>query len=434
MRRLCGWRLPGPNTSKPPANTIRLSNRWSGRVRLRHTSRIAPAQAACLAKLGLIAWRQGKSETAEAHYGAALTLLAEDPAFQDESADAHYGLGLVYRQQGAYDAALVQFNIALAMVQAQNNRQAEAKLRIAIGHVQNNQHNLDAALTSYRAGLDLYRMTGDRAGLGAGLVSLAQGVSAAGDFEDANRLLAEALEIHQALGDLWWQTIDWNELAINAMLVGQLDEAGERLESGLSLSREIGDESGVAYALCNLGQVRRDQGRLDEAETLMGQGIELARKQADTALEANYLMDMALISQERHRYHEAIERAQSSIRIYAGLDLDQSNLTNLTTLALSSLRVDNQAAARQFADDAIARLVQTAPNASTFPQRAYWVCATVYRALGDVSLADKALREAQRSVQHQAGNLQSEALKRSFLENLPFNRQIVAEAARRLRS
>ena len=111
---------------------------------------------------------------------------------------------------------MAQFDIALEMVQAQNNRQAEAKLRIAIGHVENNQTQFGRRADPYRAGLDLYRMTGDRAGLGAGLVSLAQGVSAAGDLEDANRLLAEALEIHQALGDLWWQTIDWNELAINA--------------------------------------------------------------------------------------------------------------------------------------------------------------------------------------------------------------------------
>ncbi len=387
-------------------------------------------QARCLTRLGLIAWRQGKSEAAAAQYRGALELLAEEPIFQDESADVHYGLGLVHRQQGAYDAALAQFNIALEMVQAQNNRQAEAKLRIAIGHVENNQHNLDAALAAYRAGLDLYRMTGDRAGLGAGLVSLAQGVSAAGDFEDANRLLAEALEIHQALGDLWWQTIVWNELAINAGLVGQLDQAAQSLQVGLSLSTEIGDESGVAYALCNLGQIRRYQVRLDEAETLMNQGIDLARKQADTGLEANYLMEMALISQEQQRDEEAIAQAQSSLRIYAALDLDESNLTNLTTLALSSLRIGNQKDARQFADDALVGLEQSDLDASSFPQRAYWVCANVYRALDESSLADKCLSVAHRLVQTQAGRLQSETLKRSFLENLPFNRQIIAQTSR----
>ena len=38
--------------------------------------------AHCLAQLGLIAWKQGKSETAETHYRSALALLAEEAAFQ----------------------------------------------------------------------------------------------------------------------------------------------------------------------------------------------------------------------------------------------------------------------------------------------------------------------------------------------------------------
>ncbi len=386
------------------------------------------SHAHCLAQLGLIAWKQGDLDTAERYYRSVLAALPEDGEFRQEKADARYGLGLVYRQQGSYDAALAEFSLALATYRALENRQSEAKLRIAIGHVENRRNNLADALDSYREGLELYRMIGDRAGLGAGLVSLAQGISATGDLESANQLLAEAREIHQALGDLWWQTIDLNELAINAMLVGRLEEGGAHLQVGLSLSREIGDESGIAYALCNLGQIRRDQGLLEEAEALMVQGIALARHQADTVLEANYLMDMALISQARYRDQEAIERARASSRLYTELDLEGSNLTNLTTMALCSLRIGDDTDARRFTDEAVARL-QMDDGASTFPQREYLTCATVYRGLGHAELADECLRHAHRLVEQQAEKLQSEALRRSYLEKLPFNRQILDEVS-----
>ncbi len=387
------------------------------------------SHAHCLAQLGLIAWKQGDLDTAERFYRSVLGTLHEEGEFQAETADARYGLGLVYRQQGSYDAALAEFSIALATYQSLENRQSEAKLRIAIGHVENRRNNLDDALDSYREGLELYRMIGDRAGLGAGLVSLSQGISAAGDLESAVKLLAEALEIHQALGDLWWQTIDFNELAINAILVGRLEEGRTHLQAGLALSREIGDEAGIAYALCNLGQIRRDQGLLEEAESLMAQGIALARQQADSVLEANCLMDMALISQACHRNLEAIERAKSSSSLYTELGLEENNLTNLTTLALCSLRIGEDAEAHRFVDEALARL-QTDDGASTFPQREYLTCATVLRGLDRDELADECLHTAYRLVEQQADKLQSDALRRSYIENLPFNRQIIDEVSR----
>ena len=387
-------------------------------------------EARCLARLGLIAWRQGDFTSAEADYQSALDRLRAVEQAKGEEADSRYGLGLVYRQQGRYDHAQVQFEGALATYRSLGNRQNEAKALIAIGHVEHYRHNLDEAVNSYRSALDLYRSTGDRAGVGTSLLSLAQGMSTQGGYSESWHLLHEALEIYQATSDLWSEILVWNELGIVAMMTGQLPEARHALERGLQLSNMIGDESGIAYTLCNLGQVSRDLGELDAASSLLNQGLDLTRKQGDSHLQAICLLDLALVSMAQGSYADAAAQATDSLNLFDDIDLRENNVTNLTTLAMAAQHLGDDVGARDLIDEALALLQTTGGAGTTFPQREYLICAAVYRQLGETELADGCMQNAHVLVQEQANRISDLTMRQSFMQQLPFNQEILSAAKR----
>jgi len=58
-------------------------------------------------------------------------------------------------------------------------------------------------------------------------------------------------------------------------------------------------------------------------------------------------------------------------------------------------------------------------------QELWWAIYRTCRGLGDEKGARRALEQARRLVQEQAGRLQDPQLRRSFLENVPVNREIL---------
>lgn len=381
-------------------------------------------QARCLAQLGLIAWRQGDYETAERTYGDALARVEGQVQYRSVEAEVRYGLGLTYRQQGKYTSAQTQFEHDLALNRHLANRQNEARVLIALGHVELLRRSFMAALHYYQEALQIYQAIGDRAGVGTGLLSLAQGTRNMGDYGQAERLLLEAHSIHQAINNLWGETLIWNELGIVYLLVGDLEKAKHCLENSLNLSQDIKDESGEAYSLCNLGQVLRDQGELATAEMVLTRGLALAQNQGDIQLEAIYLSDLALVSLQANQLEETIQHATHSLEKFRSLNLLFSTSANLTVLALAHLKLGHKTQAYRYIQEALTILDGCNGVGPDFPHRDYWSCYQVLQALGQTALADHALKEAYRLLMQQAERISEPSMRRSYLEKVAFNRSI----------
>ncbi|CAN5755859.1 adenylate/guanylate cyclase domain-containing protein [soil metagenome] len=385
----------------------------------------APGQARCFSQLGMIAWRQGNYEEAGRAYAQALNALQTSEQFPEEEAEAHYGLGLVYRQQGRYDEAKVQFERDLVLNRQLANRQDEAKALNALGHVELLRRSYYKAISYYRESLAIRQAIGDRAGVGASLLSLAQGLGYLGDHSQAEPMLQEALKIYQVINSRWWETLIWNELGILYFMVGNLEKAQDCLNNGLSLSKEIGDEARQAYILCNLGQVLRDQNNLDSAEDILVKGLLIAQAQGDVNLEAIYLSDLAMVSIRAKRFAEAIERANRSLQKFTTLDLLLSTTTNLTTLATAHLALGDQSQALGYVHDALKILDECHGEGPDFPHRDYWACFQILQTTGEAALAQHALQAANDLVMVQAEKISDPAMRRSYLENISYNMEIV---------
>ncbi len=306
----------------------------------------AKQEAAALVRLGHIVWRRGDYTTATEHYHMALNILGNEPRYANEEADARYGLGLVYRQQGQYGQARAQFDRALAIYRRLGHRPNEAKTLIVIGHVEHYRHNLAAAMAAYQAALPLYRSTGDRAGIGYNLFSLAQGFGSLGDHGRSQEMLLNALHIYEVQHDIWYQSLIWNELGIVFMMVGNWTEAEEALHKGLEMSRQLDDKIGIAYRLCNLGQVLQSQGRLGEAVTVLEAGQQIAAEHNDTHLEALCLQELALTYLRMDKHQDALFLASKSSSRFERLSLAGSNIPNDTIQAAVHLNCGENTLAR----------------------------------------------------------------------------------------
>ncbi|MEZ4731340.1 MAG: tetratricopeptide repeat protein [Caldilineaceae bacterium] len=384
-------------------------------------SRDQEGQARCLARLGMIAWRQGEYEAAERLYSEALLMVAGEADYRAVEAEIRYGLGLVYRQQGKFDEARTAFERDLTINQQLNNLQFEARALNALGGVEHLQRNFHEAIRYYQQALAIREQIGDRAGVGASLLNIAQSLGNLGKHSDAEPMLLDALRTQQVLNNQWWQAITLNELGILYLIVGNSTESRRCLEQGLALEQE-GIE---AYLLCNLGQVLRDTGELSNAETILLEGLHLAQTQGDAHLEAIYLNDLALVSLREHKFGEALERAQASVRIFQIQQLELSTTSDLSIIAIAQLALQNEGKALEAVRKALNILDECDGEGPDFPQRDYWLCYQVLQALEEKPLAAHALASAHRLLMRQAERISDPDMRRSYLDNVAFNRSIL---------
>lgn len=382
-------------------------------------------QARCLARLGMLAWRQGNYETAEQLYNDALRMVEGKAFYRSVEAEIRYGLGLVCRQQGKFDKARVAFEFDLALNQQLENRQLEARSLNALGGIEHLQRNFHEAIRYYKQALTIREQIGDRAGVGMSLFNIAQSLGNLGNHSDAEPMLREALRTQQSLNNQWWQAIILNELGILHLTVGNLTEARNFIEAGLALSKNISQEGIQAYLLCNLGQVLRDSGALLQAEEILQKGLSLAQSQGDAHLEAIYLNDLALVSLRQEKFLNAIERAKKSLDKFQVLELNLSTTSDLAIIATAQLGVHNSAEALATARQAIQILNGCAGEGPDFPQRDYWMCYQVLQSLGETAQASQALAAAYRLLMRQAEQINDPIMRRSYLDNVAFNQSIL---------
>ncbi|MGE5263485.1 MAG: tetratricopeptide repeat protein, partial [Acidobacteriota bacterium] len=127
-------------------------------------------------------------------------------------------------------------------------------------------------------GLTLFRVVGDKWGIGYALTSQGIFTYHEGDYTMARNLLNEGLGAFRETLDKWGiaLALDWR----GASALGLADYAAARadLEEDLALNRELGDKWNTANALNRLGEVARSQGEDTRALSLYEETIAIHRE------------------------------------------------------------------------------------------------------------------------------------------------------------
>lgn len=390
-------------------------------------------------KLGTIAWRQGEFDEAQSMLDQALR-NAEAADAASERADALYALGLVNRQQARYEEAQQCFAEDLAIRATAPNPEREARALNAMGNMRAVLHDPAGALVFFERALAIRRTIGDRAGVGGSLLAIGQCYSSMARLAEAEEMLHEALRIQRSIRNRFQECLVGNELGIVQWLCGQYAAAEKTLTESLAIARALESAMLEAYVLCNLGQVQRDAALAVEQEdgerfhsgtqaiATLESGLEMALEQEDLQLAAIYQSDLALalhVVGDDIRALEVSRRAEQSFR---EIDQEKELTTVLPTRARILLALGDAQEAADIARRTLAMLETSVDDPHEFAHRDYFYCGWVLEACGDWSAADRAFVVARALLLARADKITRPDLRRSFLENVPDSRAILATA------
>jgi predicted ATPase len=209
-------------------------------------------------------------------------LLAESDGVPPEVlARAHNAAGALAFYQSDTEAALEQYEAALALYRALGDDGAAGRVLSNLGLVLKDRRELRRAEALFEEALDISARRGDRRAEASACGNLGILAQEQGDYERARALHERSLAIKREVGGRFEVANTLNNLGAIALEQGEYRRARALLEEGLALATEQGVQRSRYVALINLGHVARREGKLDEALARCAASLQLALEQGE---------------------------------------------------------------------------------------------------------------------------------------------------------
>lgn len=178
------------------------------------------------------------------------------------AAEARFLLGRVTWRQGRFDAALLEFERALALSARAADMELWARVENGIGAVHYARGEFAAARRAYAASL---ARTTDDAMRGKIVLNLGVIENIEGHFENAREHYLRAHELLTRSGDAWSAALAVHNRGMVEADLQQWDAADASFLSALALARESDNREMIAKTLVNRSEVLVERGELQEA-------------------------------------------------------------------------------------------------------------------------------------------------------------------------
>jgi tetratricopeptide (TPR) repeat protein len=313
--------------------------------------------------------------------------LAETAGEQDKVALSLYNIGLIhYYQADDYDAAQTKINRAQAIYQRMDNRRGLVNCLFMSGSIANKKGRYRIAHKRYEEALIFCREIGWRHGETFILSSLGNNYFELGDYALCQTYQEKVQQICRELSDREGEAISLDTLGLAAHRLGDSATAQEHYQQALMMQQVIGDRHGEAYTLTHWGYTLAELGEWKAARSRFEGALALRRELGEEAL------------------------AQDDLAGLAWVALAQNDLTPAVAGA----------------EEILAWIEAEGVEGIEFPIQVYLICYRVLRAATSPSRAQAVLQQGYSLLQRRAAGIQDEGLRRRFLENVPFNREIGA--------
>ena len=372
---------------------------------------------------------------------------------------AYYFLAWASSWRGENEAGIEYAETALRLARAMGDRHGEAMVLLQrFEHLQDYVAEHDLIEQTLRISREL----ADRQLQLQALGSLSGNAWARGDYATAQVGYEQTLLLAREIGDREKECVALGSLGLNAQSQGNLDAAQRYGEETLRLARLVGNKILEGWTFSLLGENALRLGNYATARAHLEQYLHSRRELSLPALEANALGALGCLLHEQGDDAAALDYAQAALRLARSVDGRFNEAIALSVMgdALLGLGQPAEAAAAHqqalairralgqphWAADDLAGLARVALSQGN-PAEAlthieqilahlgadgaveglsiYLTCYHVLHAAGDPRAATM-LETAYTMLRERAARISDEANRRSYLENVPYHREIVA--------
>ena len=177
-----------------------------------------------------------------------------------------------------------------------------------------------------------------------------------GDFERAEKALAEGLELLVEEGTSRSEVKLYllSSLGHVALEKTDYDRATEAFEESLALSREMGNSWGLAGSIMSLATVIHEKGDLERATELYEEGIHLYRERGDKLGLARCLNNLGLVVYSRGDLERATRLTQESVALLRELGAGADTAVGLCNLGWMTLLQNDLGKAADLYEESLA--------------------------------------------------------------------------------
>lgn len=339
-------------------------------------------------------------------------------------ADARQTLGQVRSPQGKKAKAKLHCMNALELYRALHNRRGEAQSLSYLGLLALDAADYDTSERTLEKALDIFRSIGDARGEGIALSNRLLIALDNGDYLRALVGAQRALDIFQRIGERTWECISHVFFARVYDRLGAYARALFHFERFFEINRSFDTPRHEVDGLSFYALVMSHTASPSDARRAAERAVERARAAGDLfALSrilnvyGNCLADLKLWEPARTAFHES-----SALMAQMGIpDEEFESVTGLARIALVHGSLD---AAYHEIIPALEFVETRTIVYAEEPMRPYWTLYLVLQARGDAN-ANALLERAYALLQERAVKITDETLRRSYLENVAWNRELI---------
>lgn len=350
------------------------------------------------------------------------------------SAEAHHAWGRLLRKQGRYGPARRRLDAALVLYREQEAAEGEAAVLYDYGVVGLYQGDFETARRYGQRAHAIYRQLASLPGQVHCLDLFGMLAQESGQYEEAQRHQEEALALCRTIGLRRAERRILASMGNIRLELGDYSAALRYHDQVLAACREAGDQDGEALSLDVLSLLACLDGDPDEAIRHGLEALAIQESIGDERFKGytfTYLGHAhgALGDWEASRRHH-----QQALDARRALGEESRAIDNLAGLALAEMALGRLEEARTRARQTLAWIQEHGLGGAEFPAQIYLRCYQVL-ATGaapdmapDMADARRALEAGQALVRARAAAITDPRLRRLYLTNVPFNREIMALA------
>jgi tetratricopeptide (TPR) repeat protein/predicted Ser/Thr protein kinase len=280
--------------------------------------------------------------------------LAVDLNNEEQQALILQATGIAYKLMNRPTEALRNYEDSKAINEKLGQKRGVAASLVEIAQVQLSLGKLDEAVFAYNEALKLRREIGAKKETGDTLIDLGDVYLERGQPDQALQVLKESLQIQRDSGDETYQALCLNNIGNAYTLKGENEDALTYLQQALQLREKLNNPGDIAQTLQSLGTAYAALGQYDSAMQSFMRGLDLYRKSGDSLSAAKMSHSMALVFEYQGRIGPAVSILQDAVKAFRDAGDRSSNMAEaLADLAGALAEAGRGAESGKLTDEAL---------------------------------------------------------------------------------